>query len=178
MNGLIKIGIKPTPLNDRFHSFLANNEFMEVVNYNLTNKKDELPFSSFFKVDPELRYVITNPISSQREYMRSSLFPQLLKNLEANYNNGNKNLSLYEIAKIEIEKARYTHLSGLVIGKKYQNELSKNALVLDYYYLKSIVDGLLSLVSDRIKVVPHDGSYDFLHPTNALIYILNEEPIG
>lgn len=71
---------------------LINNGLNETINWSFIKKQD---FEIFSTINEDLK--IANPISSDMEYMRSSLVPSLIKVAKNNIDRGYCNISVFEI---------------------------------------------------------------------------------
>ncbi len=88
--------------------------FSEVYNYSFISEKDKNIFQSLsFKTYPvELK----NPLSSDFQYLRPVLIPNLLKNIEKNQENFSR-IKIFELGKIFFSKSEKRMLSGITAGR-------------------------------------------------------------
>lgn len=73
--------------------------FIEVYNYSF-NSREQI---EKLNLDLDKHIKVKNPLSSQQEYLRTSLIPNMLLNIEKNYRNFD-NFSIYEIGKVFIKE--------------------------------------------------------------------------
>lgn len=97
------------------HSF-AGMGFNQCYNNSLLSKEDA-------KLSGENPVKTINPLSENLSDLRTSLLPGLLKNIDFNIKNGNKNLQLFEIGQVHSQKGNSfkdiiekSQLSGVVYG--------------------------------------------------------------
>ncbi len=97
------------------HSF-AGMGFNQCYNNSLLSKEDA-------KLSGENPVKTINPLSENLSDLRTSLLPGLLKNIDFNIKNGNKNLQLFEIGQVHLQKGKSykdiiekSQLSGVVYG--------------------------------------------------------------
>lgn len=90
--------------------------FTEVYNYSFISEKGGVE--------------VENPVSSEYKYLRPSLIPNLLKNIEKNLRYFSE-IKIFELGKVFEGRKEKRQLSGLVVGQ-------------DFYYLKGVIDLLLN----------------------------------
>lgn len=140
---------------------LKNSGFSEVLNYSFINKDDK----EIYKYSDGLLIKVIHPLSSEFEYLRPSLIPNLLKNVVLNSKNFNS-LRLYELGKVFFKSKNSKRgfvekniLAGLMSKKGNFNE---PALGEDLFYsLKGVLDKILR----RLGLL--DIWYDDYHPISS-----------
>ena len=90
--------------------------FTEVYNYSFISEKGGVE--------------VENPVSSEYKYLRPSLIPNLLKNIEKNLRYFSE-IKIFELGKVFEGRKEKRQLSGSVVGQ-------------DFYYLKGVIDLLLN----------------------------------
>ena len=90
--------------------------FTEVYNYSFISEKGGVE--------------VENPVSSEYKYLRPSLTPNLLKNIEKNLRYFSE-IKIFELGKVFEGRKEKRQLSGSVVGQ-------------DFYYLKGVIDLLLN----------------------------------
>ena len=83
------------------HKLLALN-FTEIYNLSLVSK--ELYEKAKIDIDPSLK--LANPLSSEHEYLRRSLIPNLLQNLKDNQDHQKEPISIFELANIYLPRGQ------------------------------------------------------------------------
>jgi len=124
--------------------------FTEVYNYSFISDYDVRIFGYN---DSEI-IELENPISSEQKYLRPSLIPNLLKNIESNFKNFNE-IKIFELGKVFTNRGEKKMLTGLIAKKSSDKS--------DFYVLKGIVDSLLNKLGisdiyyDEYKATPEDS---------------------
>ena len=111
-------------------TYLRDISLHEVMNYSMISSEliDKLG------MDRKLHLKLANTISSEIEYMRTSLIPSLIENMKNNYGK-RELLKFFEIAKI------YTPRENELPQENYKLALAVNT---DYYDLKGIIESLFT----------------------------------
>ncbi len=141
--------------------------FTEVYNYSFV--KDSFGYN-----DNEI-IELKNPMSSEQKYLRPSLIPGLLKNVDDNFKNFNQ-IKIFEIGKVFTIKGEKNMLSGL-IAKKNGNKS-------DFYALKGVVDSLLNKLGisdiyyDDYEATPEDSKISVWKKGSTAEIKANGEEIG
>ncbi|MCW5197632.1 phenylalanine--tRNA ligase subunit beta [Buchnera aphidicola] len=122
----------------KIKKFLSHKGYSEVINYSFTDKNSQ---KLFFKNRKLIK--IINPISKDLSYMRTSLFPGLLKNLNYNVNRQQENFRLFESGLCFIKNKNKTLktnqnllLSGIISGSKFQKNWFNKEIKFSFYDLK------------------------------------------
>ncbi len=130
---------------------------------------------------------VQNPQSEEHTMLRQTTIANILSTLKYNFDNGQKNIWLYELGKTYFIKKPATNIdsgveenqmvSGIMTGETNQN-LWKKLPKTDFYTLKGILESLFSLlnISSRIKLSPADDC-EYLHPgRSAKVVLLGKTP--
>lgn len=130
---------------------------------------------------------VQNPQSDEHTMLRQTTIGNILSALKYNFDNGQKNIRLYEIGKTYFIKNPATQkdsgveenrvVSGVVTGDTNRN-LWKNNPKFDFYSLKGILESLFELlgVTNRIKLSPASDC-EYLHPgRSAKVVLLSKTP--
>lgn len=114
---------------------------------------------------------VKNPISIEQKYLRSSLIPNLLKNVERNVNH-RKNIRIFELGKIfKRPREEKLMLAGLITGESF-------------YYLKGVVDFLFNSLGisgtwyDEYKPTPEESNLSVWYPGKCAEIKAGEQEIG
>jgi phenylalanyl-tRNA synthetase beta chain len=141
----------------------------EVYNYSFFGDKE----ASAFGLSQKDLIEIQNPVSEEQKYMRTTLIPGLLKNLERNINYL-QDIRIFELGKVfkalkKPEEKRM--LSGLMTGN-------------NFYQLKGAVDMLLNRLGisdiwyDNFEPTPKDGKLDFWNKSRCAEIKIGGKEIG
>ncbi len=106
---------------------------------------------------PSLR--ITNPLSEEQSFLRTSLIPNLLTTVSYNLNRGLENVAIYEIGKIFLKEKEKLSLGCALIGKVAQDKDYKE-IKAGFFYIKSIVEAVLDLFNvSQYKILETTNPY-------------------
>jgi len=132
----------------KLKDILVNYGFSELVNWNFGDPKslDKLKIDE--KDDRRNFAKLKNPLGTSFSIMRSMLLPDLLVNTNFNINHGQKNLKVFEMAKIFTRKDQKLaqedlHLTALLTGRYnpvYWQEQSRDV---DFFDVKGIVESIM-----------------------------------
>lgn len=142
--------------------------------FGLSYKKEEAVF-------------VQNPQSEDHTMLRQTTIANMLSTLKYNFDNGQKNIWLYEMGKTYFIKEVATEkdsgveetqvVSGVVTGNTNANLWKKQEKV-DFYTLKGVMESLFELLglSNRVKLNPADDC-EYLHPgRSAKVVLLGKTP--
>lgn len=127
-------------LQQKVRTFFKNHGFHEVVNYSMISKDQIENFG--FETKDHLQ--ISNPISEELKYLRTSLFPSLIKNIKDNEGKRDQ-LNFFEIAKIYLPQAKD------LPQEIYKLSIATNT---NFFQLKGIIETLfneLNIVDYKIQ---------------------------
>ncbi|OGZ19305.1 MAG: phenylalanine--tRNA ligase subunit beta [Candidatus Nealsonbacteria bacterium RBG_13_38_11] len=141
--------------------------FIEAYNYSFFGEKE----AKLFGYKEKELVQVENPLNQEYEYLRASLIPGLLKNVEKNISNFN-NFKIFELGKVFkyplIEKRQ---LSGLILDE-------------EFYYLKGVVDlifeklGIGDVWYDEHQPTPEQSSQSIWHDRKCAEIKVNGKEIG
>lgn len=130
---------------------------------------------------------VQNPQSDEHTMLRQTLIGNMLNTLKYNFDNGQKNIRLYEIGKTYFIKAPATQkdsgveenqiVAGIITGDTNNNLWKKNSKP-DLYSLKGVMEALFELlgISNRVKLSPATDC-EYLHPgRSAKVVLLSKNP--
>ncbi len=153
----------------------------EVLNYSFDDPElmAKLGFGTEDQIMDMIRLI--NPQSSNQSAMRSSLIPGLLNNLAYNLNRGERDVRLFEQAKVyrKVEgiPVEPRKLCALLTGMEATEHWSRKAGKLSFFHVKGIAEEalkLLGLTGIRSEIV----SRPYLSPNEGLEYLLNERSLA
>jgi len=163
---------------DMVENILKEAGFSEVYNYSFLGEKEAEIFN--YSINREL-IEIENPISSDFKYLRPSLIPNLLKNVETNQKFF-KEIKIFELGKIYREKSigkrkskieEKRMLSGVITGKE------------DLFYLtKGVIDLLLNKLGisnvwyDEYEATPENSKTSLWQRKKSAEIKVDHEEIG
>ncbi|MBN2754075.1 MAG: phenylalanine--tRNA ligase subunit beta [Candidatus Goldbacteria bacterium] len=153
---------------------MASFGFSQAVNYSFMNKKllKELKAEAYAHPSPA---AIANPFNEEESHMKTTMIPDMIKNLIFNYNKENENVHLFEIANtfsrpLEGNYTQTPHLSAVSYGNIMEPSFSGKLLKTDLYYLKAAVSGLHALLNtDEMPIYTPDSYYpEFLEYSSGI----------
>ena len=149
----------------------------EVMSYILVNENDVQKFTT----DKFDTINLLDPLTEERNALRYSIIPSLLKIYEYNLDRNNKDVSIFEIGKgfgkINGEYIEEEKLCALMSGKYYEGVgCTRNV---DFYILKGVAEELLDYLG-------YNGRYSFIkgefpkemHPGQTALICVNGDIVG
>jgi len=164
--------IPPKRNTDRFWEEMTKNilkeaGFSEVYNYSFISEND----AKVFGWHPQAIIELENPLSKEQKYLRPSLIPNLLKNVQKNQNYYNE-ISIFELGKIfQQPKIEKRQLSAVMTGEAF-------------YQLKGVTDlllrklGISNIWYDNYQPNPEQTKLSIWHPKKCAEIKINHEKIG
>ncbi|HAK58741.1 MAG TPA: phenylalanine--tRNA ligase subunit beta [Lachnospiraceae bacterium] len=118
---------------------------------------------------------IANPLGVDYSVMRTTPLNGILTSLATNYNNRNKDVRLYEMAKVYIAKS--LPLSELPDEREMLTLGMYGAG--DFYDLKGCIEELYTFgIKDIVKYVPNEKAHPYLHPGRHAEIVIDDDVIG
>lgn len=172
--------------------------FTEVINYSFMSIQD-IDMLSIKKDDKRRNLVqIMNPLKAEDSFMKTSLIPSLIKNLTHNVSHGNRELRLFEIAKVFFNKTQNTvhgsqntvhgsrsrnfelpeercHLAALLYKEKIRSLYKEG--VHAFYIVKGVIEAILN----DLKIYDYSfvrSSEPYLHPGQSADIFITGDKIG
>jgi phenylalanyl-tRNA synthetase beta chain len=141
----------------------------EVINYSLVSGND---IESFPLIGQSVQVLM--PLSDDRNTLRQSLIPGLLKNLNYHVARQMSNLSIFEIGHVFAHGIEKNHLAILINDKYIDSNYLNRDLKADFFTLK----GILQNISTQLNValdVKQSNRISALHPgVQGDVYLGNE----
>ena len=172
--------IKPT-LNKQqklFHFIqrsVASKGYYETVTWSFTDSK----INKFFKEDKKEIQII-NPISSDLNVLRNSIFSNLAFYTKKNLDRGFKDMSLFEIGPVFLGNnpgEQLTVIGGLKSGKTSRLNWNEKDRIVDIFDAKrDAIQTLIEVGFNRNKIFIDDKTPSYYHPgKSGSIYLSKEE---
>jgi len=172
--------IKPT-LNKQqklFHFIqrsVASKGYYETVTWSFTDSK----INKFFKEDKKEIQII-NPISSDLNVLRNSIFSNLAFYTKKNLDRGFKDMSLFEIGPVFLGNnpgEQLTVIGGLKSGKTSRLNWNEKDRIVDVFDAKrDAIQTLIEVGFNRNKIFIDDKTPSYYHPgKSGSIYLSKEE---
>ena len=151
----------------------------ETLSYILVNDKEAKYFT---KDDTELVKLL-DPMTEERNTLRHSILPSLLKIYEYNKARNNKDVSIFEIGKTFYKKqeeyGENNKIAALMTGDFYLGIDNKKEV--DFYIIKGIAEELLDYLGygNRYSFVVKENELpDEVHPGQAALISVNNDIVG
>ena len=170
---------KPTLNNKQrlFHFFqrsMASKGFLETITWSFTDSKINQLFLENKKV-----VNIVNPISSDLNVLRNSIFSNLIIYLNRNLDRGFKDISLFEIGPVFLGSQpgqQETVVCGLRAGKiSRSNWLEKDRLVDVFDVKQDVIQSLIEAGFSQKKIFLDNKTPSYYHPGKSGRIFLNKD---
>ena len=157
-------------ISKRLRSYGLN----EVKTYTLVSK-DMFNSFRYEKKDP---VILPNPMSSDKEVVRTTLVPSLLNTYNYNKARKVKDIFIYEIAKTyDKNYVEDSKICGLLSGNYLINDWQGSKKV-DFYIVKGMVEDLLDYLGFKNRYSFERLEGNCLHPGVSASILLDREAIG
>jgi len=169
----VKTSPDPVQIMNNFHhqagrkvkNILVNSGFYEAVNLTFTDP--ELLDKLLLPEDDDRRNLvkIINPLGPSFSVLRSTLIPQLLKNLLLNFNHSHTDVKLFEMNKVFTRKderlaTEIRRITGIMTGKFNPLYWKEKSNIIDFYDPKGTVQQIFDyLAIENITLVPANEPY-------------------
>lgn len=155
---------------------LASNGYTEIVSWSFMDSEKAKLFS-------ELKEELTllNPISSDLDYMRPSMLPNLLSITNNNINRSFRDLSLFEVGPIfeNTDSKVITSASGIRTGMNVVKNTHSEHRKFDIFDIKAdIANVLQSIGLDINNCQIKNNAPDYYHPTRSASICLGKNILG
>ena len=151
----------------------------ETLTYILVNDKE----AKYFTKDDTEIVSLLDPMTEERNTLRHSILPSLLKVYEYNKARNNKDISVFEIGKAFYKKGEEygenNKVAALISGDFYLGVDNKKQA--DFYILKGLAEELLDYLgyANRYSfVIKEDKMPEELHPGQSALISVNNDIVG
>jgi phenylalanyl-tRNA synthetase beta chain len=152
---------------------VASKGYLEAITWSFTDSNIN---QLFIEKNKEIK--IVNPISSDLDVLRSSIFSNLIIHLNKNLGRGFKDLSIFEIGPIflgEKPGEQKTVAGGLKSGKFFRQNWLENERLVDLFDVKSdIIQSLVEAGYDKDKLYFDSETPSYYHPGKSGRVFLNK----
>ncbi|RKQ61586.1 phenylalanyl-tRNA synthetase beta subunit [Thermovibrio guaymasensis] len=175
MHSEVKKNFEPFRV-ERVKELLSDLGLTEAINYSFIGES----LYSKFNLQTGSLVKIKNPLSEEWVYMRNFIFPSLVQNAVNNINRNEKDVFLFEAAKVfeptEGELPKEILKLGIVMtGEVPEGLFSKREV--DFYDLKGVIEEVLSFL--RLKgEFEREEEKDYLHPGQSARVKVKGETVG
>lgn len=157
---------------------LVNLGFFETISYSFTSLGDE---ERFGRVETAVK--LSNPLTNEMEYMRTTLIPSLVGTLAYNLNRQATDIKLFEVSRTFYSRGskapgeRLT-LAGIMTGRRFGDQWASGALMVDLGDAKAAVWAIFSRLGLEPPEVAAAEDNGFLNPMDSLDIMYGGERIG
>ena len=152
---------------------IASKGYLEAITWSFTDSKVN---QLFIENNKEIK--IINPISTDLNVLRSSIFSNLIIYLNKNLGRGFKDLSIFEIGPIFLGSKpgeQQTVVSGLRSGKLYRQSWVEQERLVDTFDVKrDVVQTLVEAGYNKAKFYIDDETPNYYHPGKSGRIFLNK----
>ena len=173
---------QPVPimgLRDQIKDLLVAAGIQEMINYPLVTLRQLEQVEQLDPARPPLR--IANPLSSDREYLRTTLRASLLGNLAANQGHSAGPFRMFEAGRVFMPRdgdlpEEWETVAGVLAGLRHEPSWLEDQGLLDFYDAKGVVE----LVLDRLGVAATYEPVDdpAFHPGRCAVIKASESVLG
>ena len=153
---------------------IASKGFLENITWSFTESKIN---QLFIKDNKEIK--IVNPINSDLNVLRNSIFPNLIINLSKNLDRGFKDISFFEIGPVFLGTQpgqQETVVCGLRAGKISRLDWLEKVRLVDIFDVKKdVIQTLVEVGFDQKKLYIDDKTPSYYHPGKSGRVFLNKD---
>ena len=163
-------------LRERVSDILTGCGMQEVITYSLTS------LEVLRKVGSDLAPLrIANPITSEQEYLRTTLRPGLLQALSANEKHEEGGIKLFEAGKVYLPSEgglpeEHHMLAGVLCGPGLDRSWHGEGQALDFFDAKGFLETLFARLGVEASFEPTED--DIFSPSRAARVILGSQDVG
>ncbi len=170
---------QPAPLisfREKLRDLLVGCGFQEVITYSLTSQER---LAKIILPGHSLR--VANPLTTEQEYLCTSLRPNLLALLSANQKHEEGGIRLFEIGKVYLPREKdlpeeRQMLVGVLSGPRVERSWLGEKGWLDFFDAKGVIETLLGRVG--IEADFEAEKEETLHPGRAAKIVVNHHVVG
>ncbi|MRG87646.1 phenylalanine--tRNA ligase subunit beta [Salinibacillus xinjiangensis] len=173
-------------LKRKIHQYLQGAGLNEAMTYSLTSEKGAGMF-----VDPVLKernpqpVKLAMPMSEAHSHLRLTLLPEMIASVKYNIARRQQDIALYELGSVYISEEKQItkqpeekrRLAAAISGTWVSHQWQKDVKTVDFFVLKGIVEGLLSML--RLHNVSFEAAtMEELHPGRTAVIKVNGDHVG
>ena len=157
-------------LEDKLRDILIGSGFSEAMNYSFNSQSDIEKCG----LDIKDHFEVANPMNPDQQYMRTSLIPGILKNVELNLKNFEK-FSIFEIGRKYRDEKKNIPVEKTVLAGAFVDSAKKETTFFD---LKGKIEALFINLGLKNCEFRSANPEKFWHPTRTSSIILDKKEIG
>ncbi|MEN3335267.1 MAG: phenylalanyl-tRNA synthetase beta chain [Blastocatellia bacterium] len=126
--------------------------------------------------------VLANPIDVNQNEMRASLLTGLLESVQHNFNQGRRDVKLFELgrvfeATINVSRPQERELLGVVLSGAARPDDWRDARQADFYDLAGVIEAVMGSLNISGFTIER-ASVEYLHPGQAAVLIRDGEEVA
>jgi len=172
--------IKPTGLEASLcaRESLRGLGFYEVRTYSFTSEEKETQFGNLSNA-----VEISNPLTLDMSFMRTTLLPSILDVLQTNLNRQNADLKIFELNKVFFASGKdlpneELRLTGAITGARIPGNWDTGKDIVDIYDAKGAIWSIFSRMALLKPEVGPITNINYLHPVDSFGIAVNGKNIG
>ena len=147
----------------------------EVKTYTLVSRE----MADLFKYDNKENIILPNPMSNDKECIRTTLIPSLLNVLNYNKTHKVSDIMIYEIAKTyDINYQETSKVCVLMKGNYINNNWNNIKIPVDFYLIKGILENILDYLGLKNRYSLVVDNISNMHPGMSAKVLLDRKEIG
>ena len=162
---------------DRVADSLVARDFHEVITYSFIDDKSDTEISG-----ETSELILSNPISSEMNVMRSSLWPGMLKVAADNVARQQDRVRIFEVGKTyhgtASKPVEILRLGALVLGSRHREQWGDRIQGVDFYDLKADVEAILAMSGDAQEFSFRAADHPALQPGQSAAVHRGDNPVG
>ena len=166
-------------IRDRIKDLLTAAGVQEVINYPLVTLQqlDQIGYLD----SNVLPMRVANPMSTDREYLRTTLIASLLATLAANQGQSNGPFRIFESGRVFFPRnddlpAEWEYVSGVLAGLRHETSWLEDESLMDFYDAKGVVEMVLNRLGVSATYESADAST--FHPGRCAVIKSEDTTIG
>lgn len=155
--------------------FLRGLGINEAKTYTLVSKE----MSKMFRYENKENIILPNPMSEDKEVIRTTILPSLINVYEYNKARKVEDILLYEISKTyDINYNEDVKVAILLSGNYISNSWNQSNIKVDFYLLKGIMENIFNYLGYKNRYELKKETINELHPKVGAKILVDKEEIG
>ncbi len=161
-------------LGEKVKETLIRAGLKEVITYSLIGESD---YQKTGLCVPDSARVLVNPLSRENSILRTTLLPSVLNCISFNVSRNNRDLEVFETARVFADNKEELVVSFALCGKKRASWLSE-ALNYTLFDLKGLIEVLLESAGINNCVYQDDAALAFAESSTGCRVVFNNETLA
>lgn len=169
---------KAKEADNQIRETLTSLGFYEAITYSFTSKEQ---LDNFGGLKGAVK--LANPLTTEMEYMRTTIVPALLTSLQHNINRQISDVKLFELNKVFLPCGKYLpeerlYLAGAMTGNLTSSQWSVKDRQIDFFDVKAALWSIFERLGVGLPDVKRSDKLIFLHPAESVEINFKNEIIG